>query len=274
MTDGIKVFSKSLVAAAIVCAAMAGPWGDGDGARAQISGSSTGWCSDYQGNNFPCGSPPSSSGTSPGTSTGGGGYTYGGGCATASNAVSDAALDRQNAHSALRMGNFKFDDENYIEALDLYYNAWQLDPGNETALYNLGTALEIVGIEAANQGENLSALLYHERAIEARPESVRIYDSYEESRLYSPGKTCERCGNALMSDIGYGLGASASIYSYVHQATVNYDNCTRKLACNDTDGSSFRYLARESCYQTFTASESGFRACLKQALEDRGWDFW
>lgn len=236
-------------------------------ARAQVSGGPTGWCTDYEGNNFPCGSPPSGGG-------GGGDYGYGGGCATANGAWSDAAIGQQNARSFVGIGNASFDEGDYITALDMYYNAWQSDPSNETALNNLGTALEIVGIEAANRGDNLSALLYHERAIEARPDSGRIYDSYEESLLYAPGKTCTRCGDALMSDIAYGLGASASIYGYVHQATVNYDNCTRALACNDTDGSSFRYLARESCYRTFAGSESGFRACLQQGLEDRGWDFW
>lgn len=239
-------------------------------ARAQVSGGPTGWCTDYEGNNFPCGSPPSSGGGGGGS----GGYGYGGGCATANNAWSDAAIERENARSFVNIGNVSFDRGDYIGALDMYYNARESDPSNETALYNLGTALEIVGIEAANRGDDLSALLYHERAIEARPDSARIYDSYEESLLYAPSKTCARCGDALMSDIAYGLGASASIYSYVHQATVNYDNCTRKLACNDTDGSSFRYLARQSCYQSFVASESGFRACLKEGLENRGWDFW
>lgn len=272
-----KIFLKPLLAAALVFVALAMPWSGGP--RAQISGGPTGWCTDYEGNNFPCGSPPSGGGTT--STSSGGGYNYGGGCATADqwanqwgNQPSDEAITRQNATSSVNIGNIHFDDGDYITALDMYYNAWKTDPSYETALYNLGTALEIVGIEIGNRGENLSALLYHERAVEARPDSARIYDSLEESRLYSPGKTCTRCGNALMADIGYGLDASASIYGYVHQATVNYDNCTRKLACNDTDGSSFRYLARESCYDTFRASESGFRSCLRQALEDRGWDFW
>ncbi|HEY9163321.1 MAG TPA: tetratricopeptide repeat protein [Magnetovibrio sp.] len=243
-------------------------------ARAQISGGPTGWCTDYEGNNFPCGSPPSDGGGGGGGGGGDYGYGYGGGCATANDAWSDAAIERQNARSFVEIGNENFDKGDYITALDMYYNAWQSDPGNETARYNLGTALEIVGIDAANRGDDMSALLYHERAVDARPDSERIYNSYEESLLYAPRKSCMRCGEALMSDIAYGLGASASIYSYVHQATVNYDNCTRTLDCNDTDGSSFRYLARESCYRTFPGSESGFRACLQQGLEDRGWDFW
>lgn len=273
MSRGSRIVVRTFAAAAIVLVALGAPWAS----KSQISGSSTGWCTDYAGNNFPCSDAPSSSGGSSGG--GGGGYGYGyGGCATASNAwgnqPSDDAINRENASNMISMGNIYYDDGDYISAADIYYNAWQTDPSNRVAKRNMGNALSYLGSEALDRGHDMSALLYHERAVDARPDDDIIYDYYEEAAFYAPSKNCSTCGKAIMNDIAYGLGASASIYTYVHQATVNYDNCTRRLSCNDTDGSSFRYLARESCYQTYLHSESGFRACLTQALEDRGYTFW
>lgn len=258
------ILSKSLLATAVVFAALAVTWESAP--RAQISGGSTGWCSDYEGNNFPCGSPPSSSG--------GGGYAYGGGCATAGNQMSDAAIARVNAQSSLKIGNIHFDREEYVIAADLYYNATRDDPANATAWNNLSTALSYAGSEATDRGDDMSALLFHERAVDARPDDETIYNYYDDAALYAPAKTCSTCAKALMNDVAYGLGASAGIHHYVHQAAVNYENCTRRLACDDSDGAHFYYLSRKSCYQTFLHSEDGFRACLKQGLEDRGYTFW
>lgn len=256
---------KPLIVVAVVVAALGMPWAT----QSQISGSSTGWCTDYEGNNFRCSDAPtpSSSGGSSGRS-----YNYGGGCATT--AQSDAVIARQNARSSVTIGNISFDEGDYITAADMYYNAVQSDSSYTLAWDNLGAALSYVGDEARMRGEYMSALLYHERAVKARANHKLIRSDYEDALRYAPDKSCDTCGKAIESDIAYGLGASANIYSYVHQATVNYDNCTRKLTCNDSDGSSFRYLARKSCYDTFRYSEAGFRACLQQALEDRGYTFW
>ena len=251
---------------ALVLVALGAPWES----RSQISGSSTGWCTDYDGNNFRCSDGAGS--TSSGTSGGGGYCGYGGGCATAPQ--SDAALGRQNAKSSVTIGNIRFDDGDYITAADMYYNALQSDPSYALARENLGAALSDVGDQARRRGDRMSALLYHERADTARPNHKVIHRDYVDALEYAPDKSCHTCGKAIESDIAYGLGTSASIYSYVHQATVNYDNCTRRLSCNDTDGSSFRYLARSSCYDTYRYSVDGFKACLQQALEDRGYTFW
>lgn len=249
----------------LVLVALGAPWES----KSQISGSSTGWCTDYEGNNFRCSDGVGGGGN---TSGGGGSYGYGGGCATATQ--SNAAIARQNAHSSVTLGNLRFDDADYITAADMYYNAVQSDSSYTLAWDNLGAALSYVGDQTRARGDLMSALLYHERAVKARANHKLIRSDYEDALRYAPDKSCLTCGKAIESDIAYGLGTSASIYSYVHQATVNYDNCTRKLTCNDTDGSSFRYLARQSCYNTFRSSEDGFRACLQQALEDRGYTFW
>lgn len=252
---------KSIAAGVVVLAALSAP-------QAQISGGSTGWCSDYEGNNFPCSDAPSSGG--------GGGYDYGGyggGCATAAY-NSDAAIEAENARSFVSMGNTYFDQQNYMQAADAYYNAVQSDGSNTTAHRNLAAALSYVGKAASQRGDDMSSYLYNERSYQHWPENDNIRGNFEYARNIAPSKSCSTCAKAIMSDIAYGLGSSTFIYSYVHQATANYDNCTRELSCGDTDGASFRYLARQSCYQTYLSSESGFRACLQQALEDRGYTFW
>jgi len=251
---------------ALVLVALGAPWES----RSQISGSSTGWCTDYDGNNFRCSDGAGGSSTS----TSGGGYGYGGGCATATGSQSDAARDRQTAKSSVIIGNISFEEGDYITAADMYYNAVQSDSSYAIARDNLGAALSYVGDQARVRGDRMSALLYHERADTARPNHEVIHRDYVDALEHAPDKSCHTCGKAIESDIAYGLGASANIYSYVHQATVNYDNCTRRLSCNDTDGSSFRYLARTSCYDNFRHSLDGFKACLQQALEDRGYTFW
>lgn len=261
-----QTFLHLLKTLALVVLALGVPWAT----QSQISGSSTGWCTDYEGNNFRCSDAPA-----PSSNSGSGrSYNYGGGCAQTSNAWSTAEINRENARTMVRVGNEYFDAARYVTAADKFYQATQFDPTNAQARDNLGVALFNVGRGASDRGDKMNGLLYHERAAKIRPDDRKFTAWHERAISQAPQKSCTTCAKALESDIAYGLNSSFIIHSYVMQATVNYDNCTRRLSCNDSDGASFRYLARESCYWNFPSSDDGFKACLKQGLEDRGWTFW
>ena len=83
-------------------------------------------------------------------------------------------------------------------------------------------------------------------------------------------KNCDVCGRALINDVGFGLNNSASLWHYVNQASINYRNCTRRLADFGalTPGRSFFDVVRQGCAETFRAVEGPLRACVGQALSD------
>lgn len=251
------LFSKIVMVSAFVLAAMGLPWGEGT-LRAQISGTGTGWCSDYEGNNFRC-------------SDGGGGYSGGsgsgggyGGCASTS--VSQANNDRGTANSMIVGGDAAVERGDYAYAADFYALAHAADPSYDRARRAHGSALNELGLSAYERYEYASALLYFERAFDVKPESDVIRDNLASAQARVATKSCSVCGRAVVNDVAYGLDISAKLKSYVHQATTNYANCTRRLSCGGSEGHQFFTLIRETCMVTFKYDEPGFRGCVSQAV--------
>jgi len=217
--------------------------------------------------------------------TAGGGYDFsglgfGGGCATAGGGqpqtqasapvISPQQQSRQQVDALYEKGRGYYNQAEDMAAVNAFSEAFQLDPSDQEVRSALGSSLFNCGMDAGERADRLSQLVYHERAVKLVPDDLAFKYRHKEALKHAPERTCSTCTKALESDVVHGLRMSRLIFQYVHQATVNYKNCTRRLNCADNDGSHFYYLARESCYQTFQNSERGFRSCLQQALEDRG----
>ncbi len=258
---------RAAATAAVFTLAMGLQWGDGSNVQAQISGQSTGICSDYEGNNFPC--SDGGGGYSGGGGYGGGGY---GGCATTGQREEQrlAAIHQENARSLIFGADQSYDDGDYASAATLFQIAMDEDPNNDYARKSLGSALNELGRSAWDRYENMSAYLYFSRAVDVKPESDVIRDNLQDTLDEGVYQTCSECGEAIINDVAYGLDSSALLTNYVHQATANYKNCTRKLSCGGSEGQDFFDLMRDTCLRNFGANQDGFYGCVSQVLSDFG----
>lgn len=233
--------------------------------ESQISGSSTGWCTDYQGNNFRCsdGSPTTSSSSSDS------GYNYGGGCANMY-ANTDTAISASNSKSALKAGNQLWDDGHYEAAAGMYEMALFENPNNITARGNLAGALNKLGIASYDYGNYPSAWLYFKRAVDyGRKENLGLYSDNAEAAAeeFYDSPDCSMCSRAIINDIGYGLRNSAMFQSYADQAAANFGNCTWRVKseCNNTDGKWLKDQIRNCSNNIF--NRDGVKACIETAWE-------
>lgn len=226
--------------------------GESPPASAQITGTGTGWCSDYSGRNFRCDSGGSTSSS--------GGYG-GGGCAHQANY--NEQLRQNNVSMHLQSGDRNMDKKDFAGAAFNFKSTWDDDPSNDRARKRYGTALNELGILAYSRYENLNAALYFERALAVKPESAQIRRNLNAAE--SPVRDCSSCGRAVINDVAYGLDNSAWLQKYVEQATTNYANCTRKLSCAGDSGREFYLLMRDTCLGNFKDA-AGLEGCVRQGV--------
>ena len=78
-------------------------------------------------------------------------------------------------------------------------------------------------------------------------------------------QACDVCGRALSSDVGFGLGSSAMLRTYVQQSLGKYANCTRRLAGGCAD-SCWRGNLADLLPNCETFDDNGHRACVNQTV--------
>ena len=204
---------------------------------------------------------------------GGGGDSYGGGAGCAAGSYY-ASVGEQNADTFVAIGNDAYDDGRFATAAGSYQNALDSFPGHEVARGNLAATLIQLGVNASRHGNLDSAYLYYERSIAAKPHDVTheaLAILRQLSNIKNEGsKNCSVCGRALINDTAYGLDNSASLWNYVNQASINYQNCTRRIAdrCEYTAGKSFSEVVRKACLEQRFNTENALRGCVRQALAD------
>ena len=205
---------------------------------------------------------------------GGGGSSGGGVCAQAMREKRHAdAESRLTAIFFNNSGVKHYKKKDYIKAVSSFETAINQDPSYSVAKNNLSNALAGLGVQAYARRDYESSLLYHERALELR-DSLNHRNNVKSSRrkVKNGGKkTCTMCSKAYISDVGYGLGQSASFMNYVAQATNNFTNCTRKISgsCSRSSGQSFYGVLRATCFKQYRRiGEKGYKACVKSARAD------
>jgi len=79
-------------------------------------------------------------------------------------------------------------------------------------------------------------------------------------------QACDVCGRALSADVGFGLGSSAMLRTYVQQSLGKYANCVRSTASGCAD-SCWRGNLADLLPNCETFDDNGHRACVNQTVE-------
>jgi len=219
----------------------------------------TGWCTDRSGRNFRCGSAPAlapqrSTGSAPGAST-----------------------PRAVAQALVTEGLSEVRRKNDAGAVAKYQAALRADPSYVLAKDNLGKALGRLGFAAYRRSDYLSAVLYYERAIAAmdgtKPDARKSKDVFvrniAEIRLKSPSgsaPSCVTCAKALISDLEYGLGASASFRPYANGSWNNYANCRRKTPVSCAGDRGDRLHGNVGRCEREQKQDAGFKSCVRTVV--------
>lgn len=263
----MKLLSRA--AALIVVALLFGPVPPHSGALA----GPTGWCSDYEGNNFRCSDAAGGSYDDADYGYGGGGCATSGGYASVQSPVNPAYEESNNLNSAGLAAKRSGD---YNEAISLYRQALAYNSNNMTIYRNLGMALNWQAIEYYDTGNYEKAIQTFDEAVnyvpfdEDLPEIlVSLKEEYGNSSDSGEApRACGICGKALIGDVDYGYGSSSSFRTYVMQSQGKFQNCQNKFydaVCDDIVGGIF-YRNLDSCDQG-QANDSSFKLCVDKLLD-------
>ncbi len=217
-----------------------------------------------------------------GGSSGGGGGTGGGGGAgctaggAAGGGYANVQTFRDDSIDSYNAGNAAYRSGNFENGIRYYQQALAIHPNNMAAYRNLGIAQHSLALENYESGNYAEAVRNFDEAVDHTPFNSGAQEGLvlseeragvTESRS-GRQRACSICGKALIGDVDYGEGSSASLRTYVQQSQGKFQNCQRKFydaACDDTRGRLF-YRNLDSCDQTMS-SESGFKSCVGRLLE-------